>query len=274
MGGLDADSVARGSMKSVVSENRLSVSQTAGGNMFRSVLKTALAAVALVGLASAANATDNLITNGGFETGDLKDWALIGAANTTNVSVNSNNPLSGRFALQAGPLSALGGNGDLAAYGGIQQAVLFPGNDSVFTFSFSFQQNSNYVPPPGPFMFDSVIGIQVGGALGSGPGFNALGPIQNPPKGPYVTETITRSLTPFFPDVALNGGYLPVSVIFLNNSSTFDIDDVSISVCTTDCFPPPPAVPEPSTWAMMLLGFAGLGFAFRQSRRKVSFASH
>ena len=32
------------------------------------------------------------------------------------------------------------------------------------------------------------------------------------------------------------------------------------------------AVPEPATWAMMLLGFAGLGFAFRQSRRKVSFA--
>jgi hypothetical protein len=32
------------------------------------------------------------------------------------------------------------------------------------------------------------------------------------------------------------------------------------------------SVPEPGTWAMMLLGFAGLGFAFRQSRRKVSFA--
>jgi PEP-CTERM motif len=31
-------------------------------------------------------------------------------------------------------------------------------------------------------------------------------------------------------------------------------------------------VPEPSTWAMMLIGFAGLGFAFRRSRRKVSFA--
>jgi hypothetical protein len=35
---------------------------------------------------------------------------------------------------------------------------------------------------------------------------------------------------------------------------------------------PAAGVPEPSTWAMMLLGFAGLGFAFRQSRRRVSFA--
>ena len=34
----------------------------------------------------------------------------------------------------------------------------------------------------------------------------------------------------------------------------------------------PGAIPEPSTWAMMLIGFAGLAFAFRQSRRKVSFA--
>jgi phosphatidylinositol-3-phosphatase len=34
----------------------------------------------------------------------------------------------------------------------------------------------------------------------------------------------------------------------------------------------PSAVPEIPTWAMMLLGFTGLGFAFRQSRRKVSFA--
>jgi hypothetical protein len=32
------------------------------------------------------------------------------------------------------------------------------------------------------------------------------------------------------------------------------------------------SVPEPATWGMMLIGFAGLGFAFRQSRRKVSFA--
>jgi ATP-dependent DNA ligase len=35
-------------------------------------------------------------------------------------------------------------------------------------------------------------------------------------------------------------------------------------------FIPPPAVPEPSTWAMMLLGFAVLGYAgYRRSERPV-----
>ena len=33
-----------------------------------------------------------------------------------------------------------------------------------------------------------------------------------------------------------------------------------------------PAVPELSTWAMMLLGFAGLGFMFHRTKRQVSFA--
>jgi hypothetical protein len=33
-----------------------------------------------------------------------------------------------------------------------------------------------------------------------------------------------------------------------------------------------PTVPEPSTWAMMLLGFAGLGLAFGRSRRKLATA--
>jgi PEP-CTERM motif len=32
------------------------------------------------------------------------------------------------------------------------------------------------------------------------------------------------------------------------------------------------AVPESSTWMLMLLGLAALGFAFRNSRRRVLFA--
>jgi hypothetical protein len=45
------------------------------------------------------------------------------------------------------------------------------------------------------------------------------------------------------------------------------ISNVAITVAVT----PPPAVPEPSTWAMMLLGFAGLGFfSYRSGRRAAS----
>jgi hypothetical protein len=35
----------------------------------------------------------------------------------------------------------------------------------------------------------------------------------------------------------------------------------------TNVTPPPAAVPEPSTWAMMALGFAGLGFMGWRSRK-------
>jgi hypothetical protein len=45
------------------------------------------------------------------------------------------------------------------------------------------------------------------------------------------------------------------------NPSAFGVGTFAIS-----------AVPEPSTWAMMLLGFTGLGFAFHRSKRKGSFA--
>jgi hypothetical protein len=50
------------------------------------------------------------------------------------------------------------------------------------------------------------------------------------------------------------------------------ITNGSVTGTLTFDFTPTAAVPEPSTWAMMLIGFAGLGFAFRQSRRRVSFA--
>jgi hypothetical protein len=36
---------------------------------------------------------------------------------------------------------------------------------------------------------------------------------------------------------------------------------------------PTPAVPEPSTWAMMLVGFAGLGFAGYRASRKTTLAA-
>jgi hypothetical protein len=80
---------------------------------------------------------------------------------------------------------------------------------------------------------------------------------------------------------------------FDSNGAPADVGPMTVTATTftatehadgTFSFPVPPpgvnvydgtssgAVPEPSTWAMILIGFAGLGFAFRQSRRKMSFA--
>jgi hypothetical protein len=71
---------------------------------------------------------------------------------------------------------------------------------------------------------------------------------------PYQLRTLTFATT---------GGNLIFSDLAGGNGNIGNIlDNVTLST----------GVPEAATWAMMLLGFAGLGFAFRQSRRKVSFA--
>lgn len=53
-----------------------------------------------------------------------------------------------------------------------------------------------------------------------------------------------------------NGGPLINGVTFLSTGNSFEIDDVATA-----------AVPEPATWAMMLLGFAAIGHSMRSRRR-------
>ena len=68
-----------------------------------------------------------------------------------------------------------------------------------------------------------------------------------------------------------NGGYgQGQAMLGINpaNGTAYLIDLVPTTVTVSV----PGTVPEPSTWALLLLGFAGLGFAFGQSRRKMSFA--
>jgi len=77
----------------------------------------------------------------------------------------------------------------------------------------------------------------------------------------YTHSSDLRTLEELFGVFAPGGG-------FLGDANTPGTNDLS------DLFRPDAisGVPEPTTWAMMLIGFAGLGFAFRQTRPKVSFA--
>ncbi len=57
----------------------------------------------------------------------------------------------------------------------------------------------------------------------------------------------------------------PGANFFLGGSAGFAL--CTAAPCVLSVPPPPPAVPEASTWAMMLLGFASLGFvAYRRAR--------
>jgi hypothetical protein len=78
------------------------------------------------------------------------------------------------------------------------------------------------------------------------------------------------------------GVILGVNGVLFSNFTSTSVDFASVylgfqpgtSLTQTETltFAAAGGVPEPSTWAMLPIGFAGLGFAFRQSRRKVSFA--
>jgi hypothetical protein len=131
----------------------------------------------------------------------------------------------------------------------------------------------------------------VGSGFGSGIGLTGLGSSGQPFPSFYIDPTnsgppiylnaligaFTDSSgvvigTPFAPgdgpftiSVPVGATELSLGVnddIFSDNSGSLQINVAGIAS----------GVPEPATWAMMLLGFAGLGFAFRQSQRKVSFA--
>jgi PEP-CTERM motif len=81
----------------------------------------------------------------------------------------------------------------------------------------------------------------------------------------WTSTTLTPSSTPTFLASGYNG--LVTRVVVASTEPDFYVmDNVTYGTGT--------ATPEPATWAMMLLGFAGLGFAaYRRTRKPVSIAA-
>jgi PEP-CTERM motif len=78
--------------------------------------------------------------------------------------------------------------------------------------------------------------------------------------GVTVTDTIGETFEPFsFSFVGT--GHDTLEIAGQTNPSSWFADDVSVTGAAAG------TVPEPSTWAMMLLGFAGLGYAGYRSTR-------
>ena len=73
-----------------------------------------------------------------------------------------------------------------------------------------------------------------------------------------------------FPQNAVGNatGFFLFNFVNPTSSITLTIPALSGMVIYSGGTPPPPEVPEPVTWAMMLLGFGATGFALRRNRRR------
>jgi hypothetical protein len=114
-------------------------------------------------------------------------------------------------------------------------------------------------------LFPSVTGTEfnimyTGGATNSLTFGYTPGP--NDPAIHYVGIFQANTYDLFYYASGISSGTFNLSTYFPNNPGFSHIDFYDTGA----------AVPEPVTWAMMLLGFAGIGWTMRRSRRKLALA--
>jgi hypothetical protein len=88
--------------------------------------------------------------------------------------------------------------------------------------------------------------------------------------GGFVADDLFNFSGQFYTGSETSPTFLPGVYTSLLNADTNKIDTVTVKeLPTTVSHPPPVTVPEPSTWAMLLLGFLSLGYAgYRKIRTR------
>lgn len=216
----------------------------------------ALSAVAAMGLASPALSAE-LITNGGFETGNFSGWTPAFGDGTDPVVIGFNNPVgypNGAFG-EGIPQSPSGGNftayfsSDTANPDAISQSVnVTAGQTYSLSFNYYVPQNGFNNPNDATLNF-LINGAPAGSLLQAG---SASGTT------PVTWHTFTTSW------LATSTGAVPLEFQFRGlgvTAADFAIDNVSMT-----------AVPEPATWALLIAGFALVGVSMRRRHTSISFA--
>jgi hypothetical protein len=186
---------------------------------------TAVAAVVLATAISAGAAHAELVTNGGFETGDFTGWTQTGNTGATDVSDGAV-AASGTFGAFFGPVGSPGGI--------TQSLVTVSGAAYVVSYDLLIE------------------GGTPSSALVTFGGQTVLSLI-NPVAAPFTHHSVVVSAT---------GSLTNLAFSFQDDPDFFFLDNVSVQAVE---------VPEPATWATVIVGLGMVGAA-RGRRRRIAAA--
>ena len=205
-----------------------------------------------------ANAFDpNNLFGGNAQAG--QPYSLFITANITTLFLGTNQP--GAWLTLSSADFVIGNNG-----------VAIPNDGNPFnSFAVTFGGYPNYEGDGGRFRWNDTT------ATGTSNLSFDFAPMPFQQLNPFVALWLLTPFTAISDRLDINHGSLLLTDQYMNPilGLSFQETQVSMSldapnlggVALSDPQQIAATVPEPSTWAMMLIGFAGLGFAFRQSRR-------
>lgn len=232
------------------------------------LLLTAAVAASAFAVATAANATTNLVQNGGFESSSygtmssqfstgfggqgVTDWLggsglqqwFYGPTSTTTPAANQWSDPNDYFWPSFSPISGnfVAIDGDPKVQGSISQSIsgLVVGKTYTLTFDWGAAQLKNRSGDITEQLAVSLGGVTQDTGVLAVPSRSFSG--WQSEKMTFTATAATETLS--FLSIGSPTGLPPMAVL----------DNVSI------------AVPEPATWAMMILGFGAIGFAMRRRR--------
>jgi hypothetical protein len=196
------------------------------------MIKTYCLILLLVATTMMSVAEANLISNGGFETGDFTGWTQFG--NTEFSEVDNLTPHSGTYGAFFGPTVVNG-------YGGIEQSFATVIGE-VYNLDFWLQDEADSLSVTKPNSFEVSI---------TGSPITSLFSLTDAPAFSY--RNFTASFT-------ADSVTTTLKFTFQHDPNGWDLDDVSVLARSVS------NVPEPSTWTLLGMGLLALSMSVRSTR--------